>query len=504
MQHLPVDRIRHSTLHTSFKINTLKKIASVIIVVCLKFSVRAQETFGALNSNYSPTNSVHINPSSMLDAKTWLDIHIIGAGAYVNNSLAAAESTTLIRLIRQRDFSEDNLVYRSGLGRYHAYNRNFVQVLSAVWSQGNHAAGLSFGGYSYTDARRIDEPIARFIENGVTQYTPQHLTDYSLNRFRANSLAYGEAKISYAYTFHKRQRNMYMAGISYKKIFPIVGGAANIRSLDYNVYNDTVLHIDSFLGDAVTHTQPQFSMKGGWGFDLGFTYQRMYGGCENYYPNSSRGGCNAQHYKYKIGISINDLGYAKFNADDMEYVGYDLAEENILNYANLSTSIAGFPSTLIGLENSPGEGVVRKPFKMSLPTSLSIQYDRNILPHFLYLNATWIHGIPPTKGAFGPRRAHSLAITPRIETKWFDAALPLSLYEYQKVQLGLSLRLYCLTIGTDKLLNYFVPSDLYGADFYFHLKIPLYKNPKCKDSRPYGSDRKGGFRTKYPKCDAYR
>ncbi len=90
---------------------------------------KAQENFGALHSNYSPTNGVHINPSSMLDAKTWLDIHIVGAGAYLNNDLVAANHTTLIR-IANGSFSEDELVYRSGKGKYHAYNHNFVSVLS--------------------------------------------------------------------------------------------------------------------------------------------------------------------------------------------------------------------------------------------------------------------------------------------------------------------------------------------------------------------------------------
>lgn len=440
----------------------------------------------------------------MLDAKTWIDIHIVGAGAYVNNDFASAENTTLIRLARQRDFTEENLQYKSGTPNYHAYNRNFLQVLSAVWSQGNHAAGLSFGAYSYTDARRIDEPMARFIENGITQYTQQHLTDYELRRFRANSLAYGEAKISYAYTFHKRRRNMFMGGISYKKIFPLVGGAASIRELDYNVYNDTVLHIDRFIGDAMVNTQPEFSMRGGWGFDFGFTYQRMYSGCESYYPNSRKGGCSRLYYKYKIGVSINDLGYAKFNPDNVNYVGYNIEDTDILFYDQLNAEVGTFPAVIIGNEPNPTAGEIRNPHKMSLPTSISVQYDRNILPHYFYLNATWVHGIPPTKGAFGPRRAHSLAVTPRIETKWFDAALPISLYEYRKLQMGLSLRFYFLTIGTDKLLNYFIPSDIYGADFYFHLKVPLFRNPKCGDSKAFGSDRKGNFGKKFPKCDAYR
>lgn len=465
---------------------------------------RTQENFGSLSSNYSPTNGVHINPSSMLDAKTWLDIHIVGAGAYVNNNLVSIENTSFLRLNQTREIAQEDILYATDRGKYHAYNRDFVQVLSAVWSQGNHAAGLSFGGYAYVDARRIDEPIARFIENGITTFTEQHLTEYSLNRLRANILSYAEGKLSYAYTFHRRQRNMYMAGISYKKIFPLAGGAASIRSLDYNVLNDTALVIRNFDADAMVNAQPEFSMKGGWGLDLGFTYQRMQSGCENYYPNSKRGGCNRLHYKYKIGVSINDIGYAKFNPANMNYVGYELGENLILNYADLTTELETAPEILVDREATPTSGLIRKPEKMSLPTSISVQYDRNIIPSYFYVNATWVHGIPRTKGAFGPRRAHSLSVTPRIETKWVDFALPISLYEYSRLQLGASLRLYCLTIGTDKLLNFFVPHDLYGADIYFHLKVPLFRNPKCKDNNAFGSNRKGKFGKSYPKCDAYR
>ena len=465
--------------------------------------VKGQDTFGALHSNYSPTNSVHLNPTSMLDAKTWLNIHIVGAGAYVNNDIVAVNNTTLLR-IANGSFGEDDLQYNTGRGRYHAYNRNFVQVLSGVWSQGNHAVGLSFGAYSYMDARRINEPVVRFIENGITTFTEQHLTDFNLSRFRANFLAYGEAKISYAHTFHRRRRNMWMAGFSYKKIFPLAGAAASVRNLSYNVYNDTVLHIDEFIGDAGASVQPEFSLKGGWGLDLGFTFQRMYSGCESYYPNSRRGGCSRNYYKYKIGVSITDLGYAKFNPANVIYVGYGLGETDVLYYDQLSAEAGTFPQILVNQEDAPEQGVIRKPYKISLPTAISVQYDRSIIPTNFYVNATWIHGIPPTKGAFGPRRAHSLSVTPRFESKWFDAALPLSLYEYQRLQLGLSLRFYILTIGTDKLLNYFIPHDIYGADFYFHLKVPLFRNPKCRDRNPFGSDRKGGFGKKFPKCDAYR
>ena len=485
-----------------------KNILLTLYLSGLIFYSSGQDHFGALHSNYSPTNGVHINPTSMLDAKTWLDIHIVGAGVFANNTLAAAENTTVIGLIRQRDLTEEDLIFRQDKNPYHAYNHNFASVLSGVWSQGDHAVGLSFNAFSYTDARRIDETTARFIEHGVSSYSIQHQNDYSIDRLRVNVLAYGEAKLSYAYTFLKKGRNMFMGGLSYKKIFPFAGGAANIRNATYNVYNDSVMHFYNLTGDMMSNTTPVFNMSGGWGFDFGFTWQKMYSNCQSYYPNSKRGGCNRLHYKYKLGIAITDLGYAKFAPDNTNYVGYNLEDATVVNYPNLNADAGTFPTVFIGDEPDPVEGVVRDPYRMSLPTAITVQFDRNILPHFFYVNASLVHGIPPTRGAFGPRRAHTLAITPRLETKWFDAALPISLYEYQRLQLGLSLRFYCLTIGTDKLLNYFIRSDIYGGDFYFHLKVPLFRNPGCKN-RGGGFGRSGGKSgrwrgKKHPKCAAYQ
>ena len=98
-------------------------------------------------------------------------------------------------------------------------------------------------------------------------------------------------------------------------------------------------------------------------------------------------------------------------------------------------------------------------------------------------------------------------MTPRFETYWFEAALPISLYEYQYPQLGLSLRLGPLSIGTDKLGHWIKQSDLYGADIYFHLKVPIRYNPKCKGRskgvRGIGGKKGKGFKKKKVPCDAY-
>ena len=443
----------------------------------------------------------------MLDAKSWLDIQVIGSGSYFNNNLVYGRNTSVKTVIQEQNFSEDDLGYAVDKEPYHAYNRNFVQSFIGVWSQGDHAVGISLGGYSYLDIRGIDEPVARFIENGVQNYTEQHLIDYQLNKVRANAIGYGEAKLSYAYTFKKERSNMFMAGISIKKIFPIVGSAVSLRNLDYNVNNDSVFHVDRLVADMMVQPNPQFNLRGGWGIDLGFTYQKMKGVARNYYPNSKRGGCKRLFYQYKVGVSILDIGSAKFPENSITYVGYELNPFDILNYADIDWDAETFPTQFAENESSPEQGFINKPYRMSLPTCLSVQFDYNLWKNLFYVNATWVQGIPRTRGTWGPRRANSLAITPRFESKWFDLAIPFSLYEYRYPQLGLSLRLWWITVGTDKFINMVKRRDVYGADFYFHFKIPFFRNPKCKYK---GKNKNGGFRkkiggkwVKIPYCDAY-
>ncbi len=481
-----------------------------IILCFLTLTSKGQDTFGTISSNYTPTNSLALNPSSMLDAKTWLDINIVGFGNYANNDLVYLENSSALSAYKEYKrgdvFDENRIKFNQNRNRYHAYDRAFANSLIGVWSQGDHAVGILFGGKAITDARRIDGVTAQFIENGISQYTEQHLQDYSLKRFRVNSLAYGEALFSYAYTFKKQRRDMFMGGISFKKIFPLVGGFASIRDFSYNVQDDIQLSVFNLTGDVMAFTQPEFSFKGGWGFDLGFTWQKMYRECSSYYPNSKKGGCNRVPYQWKLGISIIDIGYAKFNKDNINYVGYDFQSYEWFNYADISADETNAPNLFEAQESNPSEGIIRKPHKVSLPTYLSVQFDYNLRVNWLYFNATWIHGIPPTKGAFGPRRAHSLSFTPRIETKWIDFSLPISLYEYRYPQLGANLRIYFLTIGTDKLINWIIRSDVYGADFYFYLKVPLFRNPKCKNRGGGFSGKNRGRRGKrdIPRCDAYR
>jgi hypothetical protein len=180
-----------------------------IIFLLLFFSsgLSAQEQFGASTSNYTPTLSVFTNPSSMLDSKTWLDIHIVGAGAYGINNLAYVENSGIVPLIRERNqrFDESRVKYNRDRRNYKAYSRGFVNVLSGVWSQGDHAAGLFFNARSFTMARNISKDLINIIDSSlIGAPVPKNLA-FDFSNMYLSSLNFGEIQLSYGYTFYKKK-----------------------------------------------------------------------------------------------------------------------------------------------------------------------------------------------------------------------------------------------------------------------------------------------------------
>ena len=183
----------------------------VILFFGFQQNVLAQNSFGSLHSNYTPTNSLYLNPSNMLDAKVWLDVNIVGAGTYINNDLVYLKKRKIFNVFRDEvSIEEDDIYYNQSRNNYHAYNRTFASLPSVVWSQGDHALGLSFGVRSYTGVRRVPDFVANFIENGVPDYTQQHDIDYSVKNLKLASITFGEAKLSYAYTFLKKRKKTFI------------------------------------------------------------------------------------------------------------------------------------------------------------------------------------------------------------------------------------------------------------------------------------------------------
>ena len=66
-------------------------------------------------------------------------------------------------------------------------------------------------------------------------------------------------------------------------------------------------------------------------------------------------------------------------------------------------------------------------------------------------------------------------VEPRYETEYFEFSVPLTLYDYRFLNLGASVRIGYVTIGTQNIASYFGIGNVKGLDVYVSLKFNLVK-----------------------------
>lgn len=479
---------------------TLSKIGPLLLLFLYGIvPVIGQDQIGASYSNYTPTKSVHFNPSSILDSKVWMDIHIVGSGVYVNNNFISVPKSSLINLLNGQ--AVENYFVNTDKKKSHIYSHTRVDVLGMIVNQGDHGFGFSMSGHSFIDIRKIPKEFAQIIEKQFNGDNNEIPSSFNLSNLKGHAISYGELKLNYAHTFKKVNDDLFMLGVGIKKIIPLAGAVLNINQLNYDysvLTNNLIVH--SLQGDFMTYNYSKIRLNGGWGLDLGFTYEYLDRPSKSYYPNSKKSGCRRINYILKFGFAVNDIGYLKINEENLNHYGYDA--ESFVFDMHLSNDIDEVEHLL---SRGEGNGIVKKVNKIALPTSFNAFFDYQVFKNLFYISGFWQQGLPHSFNVFGPRRASTLNITARFESKWLDVAMPISVYEFQKMQLGLQVRLYTVTIGTDKLLSLFIPSKFYGADIYAALKVPIFYNPSCKNhtKNAYHESRGRVKRKKSKGCEAY-
>jgi len=461
------------------------KIKYLIIILLLQFSsVYCQENIGIANSNYSPTSSVLLNPSSSVDSKVLWEINLIGASAFFDNNYIFLPNKSVRSILLDPNSTPDPLDKFTASNKY-GYSDISVHGPSVSFNIGKHAFGINTQIRSVTDIRNFPVHLAKFSFEGF-KYAPQRGVVYNGSNIKANSMAWGEVGLNYGLILKEKSKGMYMAGISLKRLFGISHSGTNIKDITYQV-PDTVdvdfIDINAKYG----FTAPAFNSGSGWAIDLGFTYKKTLKEVDNYTPYSKINNCRKSEYKYKIGISILDLGritnkteayYGELKDQSGTWEDY---QNSVIGSAN--TRDGKIVNSFIQIDNQKRE------YKAYLPTALSVQYDYNFENGF-YLNATIIQNLS-FFNQLGVIRQDLLAVTPRLELPRFEVSLPISLRRYIYPSVGLAFRLWNnIIIGTDRLFPLMRNQDLYGMDFYIGIKLAKLYTNKCKTNQKKNKHKK--------------
>lgn len=484
----------------------MKRFLLIVAALVWSLSLLAQNRLGMTTGNYAGINSIHLNPSSMINSEYFLDVHLAGGGVFVLNNYM---------FLRKEDYSIGSLLFQPqdfttftgemGDDRYvDAWNRkelkhgfSNVQLFgpSAMITVGQNSFGFYTGFRSLINVKDFSYDVAKNAYEGL-DYPPFHGEVFNQNRdMHLEAIQFSEIALSYSRNVYTRNYDKLDLGITFKYLIPHNAVKLHIDNIEYMMPNSDVLNVydlnaDLRMASPVNYNNSNIPDGGGWikggGFavDLGVTYTKTKK-LQRSYQRFTRL-CHQEQpaYDYRIGFSIMDLGSITLRNNvqvhryrDVEAVWPDVGN---IDYESVSDALQEVSTQLLG---TPGASVSDEArFSMGLPTAVSLQADYHYFRNW-YLHSTLIYGLPG--GATGFNRASYFSVMPRWESALFGAGLPVSVHRFRQPQVGFNLRLAYLTVGTSNLSHYLGLSELNGVDFYFSLKFSL-KKGNCRGSSKDG------------------
>jgi hypothetical protein len=461
--------------------------------------VSGQENSGIRLSNFGGINSVHLNPSGLVNSKLFFDFNLVSGNiSFENNFLFIHRND-----FRLGNFLKPEPVWPSldtpgeGLD-YDAsveFIRGFIQTdfygpsMSLVL--GNHAAGIFTRAVTMTSISDLPGYLGKVMFEGL-EYEPLHNIPQNNDYFDVAATGWWEWGLSYAWRFYQKRQNNLSLGLNIRRLYGYAGLNLYSNNTDYTIINDEFIDIrnldatilmDLPLDYTTTDFPAQFPGFTGRGtvLDFGITYAKNKDWPEN---RSYMKFCQKefQEYHYKIGISLLGLGSLNFSKNllqqhydnvSVEWNEIDTIEFTTIN--NLAQQISEI------FYNDPDAADINgNTFRLGMPTTLSLQGDFNYFPGW---HLAGLLSMPVQTSPSQIRKPAQAMLSLRYETPAIEVALPVSLYDFEKPRIGLSARIYYLTIGTDKLGGFFGFDDFYGLDFYFSLKFHLMKG-SCQRFKP--------------------
>jgi len=457
---------------------------------------KAQEMSGVFWGNYSGATSMLINPAMMTNTHDFLSINLVSGDLFVQNNFAyiPAGDYSAWDAVKQRPLPEygeknDNFIYYDNNKLKDAVVNLRLMGPSAMIQLGDHAFGFSTGVRVFTSGNYLPWEMPVFGYESL-KYDELHnikFDDYNFD-FQAN--VWGEFGLSYAYNLIKYFDQRLTVGISAKYLMGYSGMYTDVDNIEYIVQNDSIINLNNLnaeIGFAlpIDYDNNDFpdsgpNIKGsGLGLDIGVVYIKRKFVDEKRWKKLC--GQRYEEYKYRIGVSIVDIGRIKYknNAQLHSFDNVSVLWENYdtTSFDNVNQLMGDFSNLVYGDKDA---SLKETSMKIGLPTALSVQADFNIRKN-IFLGAFWIH--PLRLNAHTMRRPAQLALIPRIETREIEFALPLTLYQYNDFRMGASLRLFFFTVGTDNIGTWLGTSNLDGLDVYFSVKFGLGKG-SCKPKNP--------------------
>ncbi|HQU76481.1 MAG TPA: DUF5723 family protein [Chitinophagales bacterium] len=432
-------------------------------MLLLAWPASAQEFTGLRTGNFSGSNGMLLNPSSLLSGNLPWDVNLVSAGAFAQNNYIYAPGQSAVGLLSAQDaetafFTTDYV---------NAHSNMLVQGPSGFINTGYFSFGLFTTARSagYVHSGNFPEGV-NVLEN-IIEDVPVQVGTVDLGLL--NWMEFG-ANVGMALT-----RNLHVgANIKYLGGFDAITAhnreAFTFTRTDRDVELTNLLLDYSYSVNAGGYPENGLyqSNLNGWGLgaDLGFTWMQPV----------SRSRKEYAAYNWKVGVSVVDMGFIRFRDGAGSY--HLAANDQVIVANQLMDSISTAEElTAAGdlvLYDQLGAAQVDDKFPVFTPMAVSVQGSVNLGRGF-FLQSLIVQNTAPVHEQM-IARPNMVALIPQFDTRLVTVSVPVSVYDYEEVHVGTSLRVGWFTVGTDNLPSLLIPGDLDGADIYAGIRVMPWKH----------------------------
>lgn len=425
---------------------------SFVLLVLMATQVPSQNMLGIVNSNYSGASGVMLNPSCFTNSKLNADVNIFTAGGHLQTDYAFIDKNNYNPINPFNNGFADFKSYEMYADDRIGYLNGNVRLClpSFMMTAGKNSFGFFCNYRLESNTTNVPINIIRSLYE-QNSLPGDFMKSMHSGKFDFALMAWAEMGGTFSRKIVDDNEKIWVAGLNVKILESNFGAFVNANQVDYHFPNATDMTIDNI--DAKFGIS-NLSRKGnyGMGMDLGVSYYKKN---ENVMANSNPSS-GFENYKYKIGFSIVDVGAVRFkNASMYEvntYVDHSIVADNTTN----QNELLNFNTTL----KPAGQ------LSVVLPTAMSVQFDYSVNGKF-YVSSVFTQNLKAMDNQL--RRPSLLALSPRFESRNFEIAMPLSIYDYKIPRVGISLRYRGITVGTEKVGWLFNFTDYTGVEGYISI-----------------------------------
>ncbi len=452
---------------------------SILLLLLLVGQVNyAQYQLGLRTERYSGASGVFLNPTAQLYNPLKWDLNLAGAGAFVSNNYTFLRQTSttdfLFSLNDKTDLikaenvegpvAQDTYVidFKNANRKHYATTFGYVDGPAlSVRIAGNHTVGVFSRVAFLGGSQNVPVVFSYYPYNDRAFYDT-----FTVPVFQGAAMGWKEFGVNYAWKLPTYYGSLSF-GINVRRLTTYEGAfVTSNQKFRYTKLPDDMATIENAEGEfgfTTNHLHAdEFKPRksgNGWAFDLAATAL---------IDEDDDGG-----YRWRLSAALLDIGRASFTVAEKHHIGIGSSATIDLNdYMKYSNQLMHLDDIARQFSyETMGDSLaslIGNSFTLALPASLSLQADYTV-NNMVFVNATLVQSIPTPLPS--PQRGCILALTPRLEHRWFSLSAPLVLYNWSSLRMGLAARLGYLVVGSDHVGSLFGRKDFYGTDFYVALKF---------------------------------